>query len=336
VSWARQGLAFGLPLLPGSMSMFSVHFLDRLIIPRFGTVADVGVYAFAYSVALMAVNMATTPLKTIYGNTAYTYYNEGRHDELRQMCRHALGSTVAVALPTTVGLYFLGPALASLLAPEEFVLAGRLMWIVGLGYLAQAVAKVLRVNITFKRGSLRVLGLLLFTSLCNLGLNLLLIPRYGLHGAAWATTAALVAGAVVAAAFAHGDFPLSLDLRPFAWIVLGAASMAGVMIVAQALLSHVDTPAMLMAYRVCWVAWRTPPSSRARPDSIWEPFGSTPGICVEPTRRCRPRGLPEDGDHLPAGGGLQAGAGTALPGQGQCRRWGVSGDRRSHDRRRSL
>jgi len=235
-SWLSSGLRFGLPLLPGSVSMLSVHYIDRLVIPRYCPMTSLGVYAFAYAIAQMAVNVSTAPFKRVYGKTAYARYNEGRHGELRSLCQHTLASTLMLATPAVVALFYLGDEIVGALRLPSFARAGDIMWVVALGYLAQALAKTYRVNIAFAVGSMPVLVLLLVTCGTNLGLNLLMIPVFGIAGAAWSTTISLGVAGVLTVWFSNRHFRVPIYWGITARVALAASAMATSMATAEYLL----------------------------------------------------------------------------------------------------
>ena len=60
----------------------------------------------------------------------------------------------------------------------------------------------------------------------NLGLNVVLIPAYGLMGAVWSTIAAYVLAIIIATFLARRDFPLPLPLRAAVEISACSAAMA--------------------------------------------------------------------------------------------------------------
>ena len=219
--------------------------MDRLFISSYWGVSQVGVYAISYSVAQAVVILVTTPCRTIYEKSAFTYYNQQRYDDVRRMCQHTLGTTVAMGVPAVILLFLLSDAILVLLAPAEFGGARQLMGIIGVSYLAQAITRINRVNIGMGSGTGRVLGILLVTFVTNTVLNFLLIPTYALWGGALATLIAFAVSAVGSTWFAQRAFPCPMD-RTLLWWVLwaGLAMIAAALGVRMVLGSSVDYPAL--------------------------------------------------------------------------------------------
>ncbi len=241
--WFREGFRHGLPLVPGQLSVLSVHFMDRLFISSYWGISQVGVYAISYSVAQAAVILVTTPCRTIYEKSAFTYYNQQRYDDVRRMCQHTLGATVALGVPAVIILFLLSDAILALLAPPEFGGAGQLMGIIGASYLAQSIARINRVNIGLGSGTGRVLGILLVTFATNTVLNFLLIPTYALWGAALATLTAFAVAAGSSTWFANKVFPCSMDPALLRWVVWASLAMIAAALVVRTMLeSSLDYP----------------------------------------------------------------------------------------------
>jgi O-antigen/teichoic acid export membrane protein len=235
--WFKAGLRYGLPLLPSQLSVLGVHSMDRLFIVQHGGLADVGTYAVTYAVSQVAVILATTPCRSVYENSAYASFNQERYDDVRQMCQHTVTSTLAIGLPAVVALFMLSDVILAVLTPPEFSGAGHLMGLIGAAYLAQAIARIYRVNIGFS-GTGSVFGILLATFVTNLVLNALLIPEYGLIGAAVATFVAFAVAAASSAWLAHRVFPCRLDPRLLRWIMWATLAMV---ITATAMLQLFET-----------------------------------------------------------------------------------------------
>ncbi|MDO5656368.1 MAG: polysaccharide biosynthesis C-terminal domain-containing protein [Flavobacteriaceae bacterium] len=170
-----------------------VFFLDVFLIEKFMTADDVAEYGAA---TLIPLNILILPL--IFMRTDFTKIaqNELNYKFLRNYYKNYFYLFLII---TSVGMllsYVLGEWLFSFLddAYSPFDIFLILM-------LGSCFAILLRVPLT---GILNALGFAkintitgLFTLFLSLGLNLYLIPIYGLHGAAWATTLSLMVSGVL-------------------------------------------------------------------------------------------------------------------------------------------
>jgi O-antigen/teichoic acid export membrane protein len=207
-SWAhlRAALAFGAPLVPMLLSTWALSLSDRLILERFVSRAELGVYGLGYSFAMIvtivngAVDRAFLPMLN-----RKLSRNEAPEDVPR------IGSYV-LALMTWAALSIaLGAREAvELLTPESYHAAPDIVVIVAFGMLFQGLAHLLAQGIFYAK---KTLILPLTTGLAaalNIGLNLWLVPRFGIIAAAATTLAAYAFQALL-----HGI--VAERIRPIGW-----------------------------------------------------------------------------------------------------------------------
>jgi O-antigen/teichoic acid export membrane protein len=193
-------LRYGLPLIATFALGWIIASSDRLLIGWLMGVDAAGLYAVGYDLAqqslgvvLLVVQIASYPL------AVRAMEHEGSAAAQRQLQLN--GDLVMVlALGSAAGLAVLAPQIAGLLG-ERFRDTTALL----LPYVAIAAAvggiKTFHFDMAFhldSRSSPLVFSALV-ASILNIALNLLWIPRYGLLGAAWATIAALLVGALISA-----------------------------------------------------------------------------------------------------------------------------------------
>ncbi|MGI9604000.1 MAG: lipopolysaccharide biosynthesis protein [Acidimicrobiales bacterium] len=223
-SQLKRALAIGLPTVPHSVGIFLLATGDRLVIERLEGVAEVGRYQVAYLVGsagvvlVMAFNAAWAPL--IFGADA-----EVRDRTLRDTTAAAQRLLSLVAAGLAVG----APLALAIAAPADYdtdnlVLVAALIAPAGLLYVRYQSAALALV------ASRRTGPLALATPLAagfNLAANLVLVPVWGLEGAAIATT------------ISYGVWALVIELAvpepargPSWWreiLIVGAGLMAAVL-----------------------------------------------------------------------------------------------------------
>jgi O-antigen/teichoic acid export membrane protein len=223
----RRSLAFGLPLLPHSLSAWVLNLSDRWLIGLLvvgsaaAAQAAIGVYSFGYLlgqlVALVAFsfNAAWVPF----------FYQRGEGPSgprlLREMTTLSIGGLAVLA----AGIGLVAPEVTALLAGDRWgsasTEAGRIAPIVAVASVSYGVYYMV-VSAVFLVRRTRVLPLLTITAgAVNVGLNLILIPRVGIVGAAWATLAGYSTLAALTAWYARRVYALELDVGRLG--VIGAA-----------------------------------------------------------------------------------------------------------------
>ena len=179
-----SALGFGLPLTVHLLASWVLLAVDRILLERMVPLEEVGLYTLGYQIGLIvgvaasAANSAWTPI----------FYDVARR---KQGAAHLLGrlASVNVALSFAAALVIIlfGPELVGLLADPEYAGAWVVVPVIALSYALQALYFVSVTPIFFRKHT-RILPLLTGGAAgINVVLNLLLIPPFGVLGAAWAT-----------------------------------------------------------------------------------------------------------------------------------------------------
>ena len=182
-------LRFSLPLVPSSLGVFLTLYIDRIAIKEMMSLADVGIFGIAYRLVsvlgLLIVSFQTALVPLIYSN----YRHPDTPAEIARIFRYfvvaglfmlmfvSLYAGELVSLLTTPVYYGAAPVVALLAAAT--LLSELYMFAPGLGI----------ANKTWTIGMISIAG-----AAMNTGLNIILIPVWGIQGSAFAN---LVSAAVV-------------------------------------------------------------------------------------------------------------------------------------------
>ena len=164
---------------------------DVLLLGLLAAVADVGVYRVAAQGALL-VSLGLTALNTVVAPFAVRLNAAGERHKLQKLVRRTAQAALAFALPAVALFAVAGEWLLVTLFGNEFAAAYWPLLILALGQLANAGfgATGMLLNMTgFERDVTRVVAV---AAGLNVALNLVLIPLFGVIGAAMATSASLV------------------------------------------------------------------------------------------------------------------------------------------------
>lgn len=162
--------------------------LERTDILMLGVILDTaqaGVYAVANRIAtviyfgLSSVNAIAAPLIA-------SLYAKRQRRELQSMLRFAARGVLAFTLPLSLVLVIWGRVALGIFG-EEFSAGYSVLVILTVGQLVNALAGPVGLLMTMTGHQRRAAGVLMVTALLNVTLNLILIPIYGIAGAAYAT-----------------------------------------------------------------------------------------------------------------------------------------------------
>lgn len=178
----RYALAYSVPLLPHLIAGLLLSQIDRVLISEFVGLAETGIYSFAYLIGSV-VFMLWQNLNGAWIPWFYARMNDGDTALIRQRARQYVAGFGLL----TAALIVLLPLPLRVVIPESYRAGLPLIPVVMSGCFFM-LPYSLYVNTEFyakQTGLLSVGTLLAFAA--NLGLNLLLIPRFGVPAAAWTT-----------------------------------------------------------------------------------------------------------------------------------------------------
>jgi O-antigen/teichoic acid export membrane protein len=183
----RRMVHYGAPLLPAAFALWGLSFLDRVMLSRLGSFSDVGQYAIGsrYSTVLMFV---TVTFMTAYIPFMLALWQEDSDAE-RQVRAHVLTYLTVVFVAAGLVLSLFARELTTIIAPgyeRAYIVVGMLCS----GVVLYTVGGIVAAGIGITRQTRYIGAYTVLAVLFNVGLNFLLIPPWGMLGAATATTSA--------------------------------------------------------------------------------------------------------------------------------------------------
>lgn len=230
-------LRLSLPLIPHAGAHWSLAGVDRLVLLAFVPAATVGIYGLVYTLSALVGTVLTEINRALmreYGRLVGSSDAAAASDLTVLSTVQILASLVASFAAAAVG-----PHVYTLVFPAEYTAGADVIpWVV-LGYLFFGFYYVFVVRLTMIEGKTGLLAVAtLFGAAVNLGVNVVLIPRLEMIGAALAT--AIGYGAMLAAVGTYVQRVGSHALR-LSWRSLGTM-LAIMAILAVPLLSISELP----------------------------------------------------------------------------------------------
>lgn len=185
ISW------FGFYIVLGnSINMLNTQ-ISSLLIGRFMTETDVGYYATAV-IIMQGTTLLPSAVQAVTTPSIAQHYGKKEYSKIRKLIKNTMSKIFAIELLFLIFLTIFGKSIIDTLFSEEFAPAYAPMLVLSIGYLMYApwmsvgaiFAGIGKVNLSFKINCL--------CAILNTTLNLSLIPKFGLIGAASATTLALI------------------------------------------------------------------------------------------------------------------------------------------------
>ena len=240
----RRMLRFGLPTMPAELTLYSLSFVDRIIIVRLAGLAEAGLYALAVKFAngmqvlVRGFHLAWPPL-------AYSITDD---DEARSAYALIVSWFVAVVSFAVVGLWLLAPWLVRLLADDRFFEAQDVVGPLAAGTALYALYLVLVVILGRTGRTELSFPATLTAVVVNIALNLILVPEHGIVGAGVALLVSYLVVVALMYAIVRRLFYVPYEWRRLA-IAIGLA--AALIAVGETLVSHDGADGLALTLGLC-------------------------------------------------------------------------------------
>ena len=223
----KKAIAFSSPQVPMMLMGITYSALDKTFLAKYHSLTVLGYYAFAEKFSVI-IKFIMDSLAKSWSPRFFELAKKESKESKEQIVDAYLGIQATI-LTLSVSLIFFSEELIKILASPEYYEAVKIVPIHLFYYVFPLVNflstnQILYAEKIFFMAPAQILGLFI-----NALLNILLIPKYGALGAAYATAAASFLNTIVLYLFANKAFPLPIKhskiILPFAftliWTVIG-------------------------------------------------------------------------------------------------------------------
>ena len=204
----RRMLRFGLPTMPAELTLYSLNFIDRILIVRLAGLAEAGLYALAIKFA-QGMNVIARGFQLAFPPLAYSIHDD---EEARRAYSLVVTWFAAVCAFGVAGLWLLSRQIVDLLAAPEFFEAHEAIGLLATGVSLYALYLVLVVILGRTGRTEFSFPATVAGTVANVALNLILIPPLGIVGAGLALAASYLIVLVVMYVLTQRLFPV-----PYEW-----------------------------------------------------------------------------------------------------------------------
>ncbi|NOX59831.1 MAG: oligosaccharide flippase family protein [Planctomycetes bacterium] len=217
-------LRFGAPLVMAGLFTVVLEFVDQLFLEAYGNLSDVGIYTLAYQIGRILSFGLHTPVRLTWTPLFFAVKDD---DNLKPFCAKALTYVYAVG-----GMLFLAVALLSkellvLMSEAEYQAAYPLIPIVAFSYLLWSGQPIIEAGVLIRGRTGWSAWYMLFGAIVNVALVWVLIPAYGVYGAAAATLGSFGATHILSMIINWRLFPIAYEWSRLALVFLVQAAVFG-------------------------------------------------------------------------------------------------------------
>lgn len=194
----REYALYGYPIAASLALTVVLASTDRFLLAIYMDEAAVGAYHASYSIANRTLDVLFLWLGTAGQPALVMALERGGLERLKVAAREQLSTFLLIGLPAAAGVALVAQPLSEVLIGEELRTAAASVtpWIALSALLFGLTAYYFGQAFTLGKKTKRLLIAMAIPAGLNVALNLILVPRFGLMGAAWATAASFGVGMV--------------------------------------------------------------------------------------------------------------------------------------------
>ncbi|MBN2519486.1 MAG: oligosaccharide flippase family protein [Bacteroidales bacterium] len=208
----NQSLKYSLPLLPSVLLAWVLNLSDRIFIERFLTLNDVGIYSLGYRIASLTGILAGG-FFTAYNPLFYKIANSENSALAKKKLYKMNNVFILIILSITFFIVFLSKDIIILLISKEYHSSFKIIPLVALGYFFSQTTGLFNLMIYQDKKSVIILLITLICAGINIAFNFLLIPSFGIMGAAYSTFLSFLFMFIIEYIFAHKYYFIPINFK---------------------------------------------------------------------------------------------------------------------------
>lgn len=209
INYFIESIKFSLPLLPGLIFAWVLNLSDRIFLERFLSISDVGIYSLGYKIASV-VTVVSSGLFAAYNPYFYKLANEGGADVKKKIGKFN-NTIVIIMLAICFLLALFSKEIITLFISDEYNSAAKIIPLLTLGIFFSQINGFASLMIYQEKKSIQIMLITFSGALINVISNIILIPLFGMIGAALATLISFLALFVIQYNYARKCFFIPLN-----------------------------------------------------------------------------------------------------------------------------
>ena len=178
---------FGAPLAVATLGSFVLTYSDRYFLNHYTGTQAVGIYSLAYQFSFLLSTLTVIPFGQIWEPRRFAI---AKRPEAREIYRRMFVYFNLALFAGSIAIVLLVKDVLAVMVAPAFLPAYKLVPILLLTTIIQQWTAFCNLGLFLTNSTKLIAVSAIIAVIADLLLNLLLIPRYGMLGAAWATTAA--------------------------------------------------------------------------------------------------------------------------------------------------
>jgi O-antigen/teichoic acid export membrane protein len=219
---SRELVKFGYPFVLSGLCAFITTYSDRFFLNHYTGLSSVGIYSLGYKFGFLLIMFPVRPMLNIWNVQRFEI---AEREGYEQLANKFLSWFVIVTLTVALSISLLVQDVLKVMSAPAFWDAYKIVPIVLLAYFFQACTGYINFGIYHTGKTKHIAYGTFIAAIIAIVLNILLIPVYGVYGAAWATLVSFAARMIYYYAASQRLYRIDYRLeKPAAALLLAVAT----------------------------------------------------------------------------------------------------------------
>lgn len=219
---------YSFPLVAATLAGWILALSDRYVLQFFGGPQEVGIYSISYQISQSSIMLLTWSFTLAFNPLSIIIWEKQGERASQEFLTKGTRYFLLLCIPGVIGISILGKPILNLLSTPDYYEGGKIIPLVVLGNFFRGLNQRFEAGLSFSKKTHFFMYGLTISSLLNLGLNFLLVPKYGYLAAAATTLVCyaflLLLTIVISRHFFVWEFPFrSLARAACASAIMGIA-----------------------------------------------------------------------------------------------------------------
>ncbi|CCO48254.1 membrane hypothetical protein [Vibrio nigripulchritudo SOn1] len=205
-------LKFGLGLMFGSVCVWIITLIDRRFLAEYSGFEEVAIYSLASTVGMLITPVFLIPFRKVFTPFKLKVYSQ---DGAKLKIKSFYDIYCFLGIFCVLGLSLYAKLFVSLLGNSDYTFAINIIPLIAISYFLWGLNEFYGIGLIISNKSFVNSSLVAVTAILNIILNFILIPKYGVTGAAFSTIISYLSTNVLY--FRYSRKYYNTELTFFAW-----------------------------------------------------------------------------------------------------------------------
>ncbi|MBU8893918.1 MAG: oligosaccharide flippase family protein [Bacteroidales bacterium] len=222
----KRMLQYGIPLIFSTISMMIITMGDRYIIKYFLNYSEVGIYSLGYKIAGVTNVLIIQSFQTGFLPIAYKNYDK---PDAQKFFSKILTYYTFVLVLASLGISLFSQEIIELFSKNsDYNIAYTVVPFISLAFIFKGIQYVYSLGLHFAKKTKYNAYIVLSAAIINFAINIILIPRYGIYGAAVATIISWVIMSTAFYKFSFKFYKVKYEIKKVILLIVTGIALYGI------------------------------------------------------------------------------------------------------------